>query len=151
MHAHIGRPEAVLDVRTVRVSGWGGDVRLPMTTLDPDIGAAVHRDVGLGLLCLLPAPDRLGQSGNVVAQGDPDLFIIDAMVSVRRDDPHTLDFSPGNLRRCLDDLIWQLGGDVAQAANDGLTREAQQALGVPALLPEVHKFCCRIGGLSQIR
>ena len=30
MHAHIGRPEAVLDVRTVRVSGWGGDVRLPM-------------------------------------------------------------------------------------------------------------------------
>ena len=30
MHEDIGRPEAVLDVRATRVSGWGGDVRLPM-------------------------------------------------------------------------------------------------------------------------
>ncbi len=47
-----------------------------------------------------------------------------------------LTFSPGNFRRCLDDLIWQLGGDVAQAADDGLTCKGQRALGVPALLPE---------------
>ena len=26
MHAHIGRPEAVLDVRTVRVSGWAAPI-----------------------------------------------------------------------------------------------------------------------------
>ena len=40
------------------------------------------------------------------------------MVGVRGNDPHALDFSPWNLRSCLDDLIWQLGGDVAQTADD---------------------------------
>ena len=30
MHEDIGRQEAVLDVRATRVSGWGGEVRLPM-------------------------------------------------------------------------------------------------------------------------
>jgi hypothetical protein len=62
----------------------------------------------------------------------------------------TLDFSPGNLRRCFDDLIWQPGGDVAQAADDGLAREAKRTLGVPAQLPEVHKLRGRIDRLGQI-
>jgi hypothetical protein len=35
------------------------------------------------------------------------------------------------------------------AADDGLARE--RALGVLALLAEVHKFGCRIDGLGQIR
>ncbi len=30
MHEDIGRPEAVLDVRATRVSGGGGEVRLPI-------------------------------------------------------------------------------------------------------------------------
>jgi hypothetical protein len=47
---------------------------------------------------------------------------------------HALDFSPGNLRRRLDDVVWQLGGDIAQATDDGLTRKAQRTLSVPAFL-----------------
>src|ERR1700720_4477714 len=66
------------------------------------------------------------------------------MVGVRGDDPHPLDFSPGNLRCCANYLIWQLGSDVAQAADDGLTRKAQRTLGVPAFLSYIHKFGCRI-------
>jgi hypothetical protein len=31
-----------------------------------------------------------------------------------------LTFSPRNIRRGLDDLVWQLACDVAQAADDGL-------------------------------
>ena len=53
-------------------------------------------------------------------------------------------------RRRLGDLIRQLGCNVAQSANDGLAREAQRALDVPALLAEAHQFGCRIGRLSQI-
>jgi hypothetical protein len=63
-------------------------------------------------LRLTPAPHCLVHSRNVVTQGDPYLFVVDAMVGVRGDDPHALDLSPGNLRRRLDDLIRQLG-DVA--------------------------------------
>ena len=33
MYEDIGFPEAVLDVRATRVSGWGGDVRLPIAPL----------------------------------------------------------------------------------------------------------------------
>jgi hypothetical protein len=59
------------------------------------------------------------------------------MVGVRGDDPHALAFSPWNLRSCLDYLIWQLGGDIAQAADDGLTRKAQRSPSVPFLDPQV--------------
>jgi hypothetical protein len=38
----------------------------------------------------------------------------------------------------LIDLVWQFSRDIAQAAYDRLARKAQQALRVPALLPEVH-------------
>jgi hypothetical protein len=57
------------------------------------------------------------------------------VVGVRGDDPHALDLPPGNLRSRLDDLVRQLGGNVAQSADDGLACEAQGALDVPALLP----------------
>lgn len=86
-------------------------------------------------LCLAPAHDRLVQSWDVVAQGDPDLFIVDPVVGVRGDDPHALDLAPGNLRCRLDDLVRQLGGNVPQPADDSLSRETQYALGVPALFP----------------
>ncbi len=76
-------------------------------------------------LGLAPVLDRLVHSRDVVAQSDPDLFIVDSMVGVRGDDPHALDLPPGNLRRRLDDLVRQLGGNVAQSADDGLAREAQ--------------------------
>ena len=71
-----------------------------------------------------PALDRLVHSWDVVAQSDPDLFIVDSVIGVRCDDPHTLDLPPGDLRRRLDDLVRQLGGNVAQSADDGLAREA---------------------------
>jgi hypothetical protein len=63
-------------------------------------------------LRLTPAPDRLVHSRNIVTQGDLDLFVVDAMVGVRGDDPHALDFPLGNLRRRLDYLVRQLGGNV---------------------------------------
>jgi hypothetical protein len=44
----------------------------------------------------------------------------------------------------------QLGGDVAQATDNGLARKAQRALGVPALLTEAHKLCCRVNCLGQV-
>lgn len=65
-------------------------------------------------------PDRLVHSRNVVAQGNPDLFVVDAVRGVCGDDPHALDLPHGNLRRCLDDLIRQPGGNVAQPTDDGL-------------------------------
>jgi len=89
-------------------------------------------------LALTPVLDRLVHSRDVVAQSDPDLFIVDSVVGVRGDDPHALDLPPGNLRRRLDDLVWQLGGNVAQSADDGFARETQRALGIPALLPKPH-------------
>ena len=55
------------------------------------------------------------------------------------------------LRRPLDDLIGQLGGNVTQSGDDGLACKAQRALSVPTLLAQAHQFSCRIGGLSQIR
>jgi hypothetical protein len=73
------------------------------------------------------------------------------MVGVRSDDPHAVDFSPWNLWSCLDDLIWQLGGDIAQAADDGLTCNAQRTLGVPAFLSQIDKLGCRVNSLGQIR
>src|SRR5690348_10401254 len=42
------------------------------------------------LLRLTPALDRLVHSRNVVAQGDPDLFVVDAAVGMRSDDSHAL-------------------------------------------------------------
>ena len=66
------------------------------------------------------------------------------------DDPHALDLLLGNLRRRLDDLVRQLGGDVAESADHGLTREAQRALSVPALLPKPQNLGCCIGCLSKI-
>jgi hypothetical protein len=39
---------------------------------------------------------------------------------------------------------------VAQATDNGLTRKAQRALGVPALLTKAHKFCCRVNCLGQV-
>jgi hypothetical protein len=66
------------------------------------------------------------------------------------DDSHAFDLPPGNLRRRLDDLIRQLGGNVTQPADNSLARETQQALGIPAPLPKPHQFGCRIGRLSQI-
>jgi hypothetical protein len=68
----------------------------------------------------------------------------------RRDIVSTCCFSPGNLRRCLDDLVWQLGSDIAQAADDGLAGEAQQPIGVPPVLFEVDELSCRLDCLGQI-
>ena len=51
MHGHIGRPEAVLDVRTVRVSVWGGDVRLPM--IAPPGGGKGPQDKRLAAKCIV--------------------------------------------------------------------------------------------------
>jgi hypothetical protein len=65
--------------------------------------------VAASSLCLMPALDCLGHSWIVIPQSDPDLLVIDAVICVRGDDPHALDFSPWNLRRRLDDLVWQLG------------------------------------------
>src|SRR5258708_2368727 len=98
----------------------------------------------------MPAPDRRVHTRDVVAQGDPDLFVVDAMVGVRGDDPHALDFAPRNLRRRLNDLVRQLGGNVAESADNGLARQAQWALSVPARLPKAHKLGCCIGRLSKI-
>jgi hypothetical protein len=81
--------------------------------------------------------DRLVHSRDVVAQSDPDLFIVDSVIGVRGDDPHAFALPPGNLRHHFDDLIRQLGGNVAQSADDGLACEVQRALGVPALLPKL--------------
>ena len=39
---------------------------------------------------------------------------------------------------------------MSQAADDGLACKTQQAIGVPALLPEVYKFCCGIDRIRQI-
>src|SRR4029077_2889663 len=85
-------------------------------------GCAVRAQRRCGsALCLTPVPDRLVHSRNVATQGDPDLFVVDAVVGMCGDDPHALDLPPGNLRRRLDDLIRQLGGDVAKSADDGLS------------------------------
>src|SRR5579859_2892217 len=113
----------------------------------PDSAAQAWRGSDSALL-LTPVPDRVVHSRNVVAQGNPDLFVVDAVVGVRGDDPHALDLPPGDLRRRLDDLIRQFGGNVAQSADDSLARQAQRAFGVPALLPKAHQFGCRIGRLS---
>src|SRR5215471_3267366 len=99
-------------------------------------------------LRLTPALDGLIHSRYVIAQGNPDLFVVDAVVGVRGDDSHALDLPPGNLRRRLGDLIRQLGGNVAQSSYDGLACQAQRTLGIPALLPKAHQFGCRVGRLS---
>ena len=64
-------------------------------------------------------------------------------------DPHGLDLLLGNLRRPLDDLVRQLGGDVAESVDQGLIREAQRALSFPALLPKSYNLGCCIGCLSK--
>ena len=78
----------------------------------------------------------------------PHLAAVDR-VGVRGDDPHALYLPPGNLRHRLDDLVRQLGSNVAQG-DDGFTRETQRALGVPAPLPEPRQFGCCVGCLCQI-
>jgi hypothetical protein len=44
----------------------------------------------------------------------------------------------------------RLGGDVAESAGHGVTREAQRALSAPPLLPKPHNLGCYIGCLSKI-
>jgi hypothetical protein len=60
---------------------------------------AAWRWSGLQSRGLTPALDRFVQPRDVVAQGHPDLVIIDAMVGVGGDNPHALDLPPGNLRK----------------------------------------------------
>ncbi len=48
------------------------------------------------------------------------LFVVDPVVGVSGDDPHAPDLPPGNLRRRLDNVVRQLGRDVAQPADDRL-------------------------------
>jgi hypothetical protein len=81
---------------------------------------AIRSRPGRSALGLTLALDRIVHSRNVVAQGDPDLVVVDAVVGVRGDDSHALDLPPGDLRRRRDDLIRQLGGNVAQSADDSL-------------------------------
>ena len=126
-----------------RVGGWGSNPRPADYESGSPAGCFICSELGKlpcaqscslrfgtylarSSLRLPPSPDRLANSGNVIAQSDPDRLVVDAMVGVRGNDPHALDFSPWNLRSCLDDLIWQLGGDVAQTADDGLACEAQR-------------------------
>src|SRR5262249_3895033 len=110
----------------------------------PGLCSPAWRRGGRSALSLTPAFDRLVQSRNVVAQGHPDLSVVDAVVGMGSDDSHAPNLPPGDLRRRLDDLIRQLGGNVAQSADDGLPCQAQRALGVPALLAQTHQFGCRI-------
>jgi len=80
--------------------------RRPSRDSDPGclgLGANLARS-SLGLA---PVLDRLIHSQDVFAQSDPDLFIIDSMVSVRGDDPHALDPPAGNLSRRLDGNVTQ--------------------------------------------
>jgi hypothetical protein len=58
----------------------------------------MHALTGASTLGLTPACDRLVQPRDVVAQGNPDLVIVDAMIGVGGSS-------------CLDDLIRQLGGN----------------------------------------
>jgi hypothetical protein len=88
--------------------------------------------------------DHLVHARHIVTRGNPDRFVFDAVAGMRSNDPHALGLPPGDLRRRFDDPIRQLGGNVAWSADDCLAREAQWALGVPALLPQAHEFGCCI-------
>lgn len=105
---------------------------------------------GRSALGLTPALDRLVHSRDVVAQRDLDLFVVDAVVGVRGDDPHALDLRQGISGIALMTSSGSLVANVAQPTDDGLSRKAKRALGIPAHLPQAHQFGCRVGGLSQI-
>jgi hypothetical protein len=69
---------------------------------------------------------------------------------VSGEDPRAFDFSPRNLGRGLYDFLGQFGRDVPQAPYDGLAREPQRSLSVPALLAEPHQLGRRIDCLSEV-
>ena len=94
---------------------------------------------GRSALGVTPALDRLVHSGTSSRKGDPDLFVVDAVVGMRSNDPHALDLTPGDFRRRLGDLIRQRGGNIAQPADDGLACQAQRAF-------SVQRFCCHSDG-----
>jgi hypothetical protein len=81
-----------------------------------------------------PPLDGQAKLRQVVSEGFPDDVVINRVVDVVHDDPHSSNVVPGDLAGLGEQLVRKLGGDVADSPDDCLSGEPERPLVVPPVL-----------------